>query len=54
MVEVVDRGHSQVHQMEENTGNPVEDFEEFHASIEPKSIVSQATVRVFHQHESEK
>ena len=52
MVEVVDGDDPQVWENKENVGKPEQDFEQSQAPIEPESIISQAAVGVFHQHES--
>ena len=52
MVEVVDGYDPKVCEMEENIWNPVENVEKFQAAVEPESIISQATIGVFHQDES--
>ena len=51
-VEKVDGVESQVYENEENVGEPEEDFEQSQSSVEPESVISQATIGVFHQHES--
>ena len=53
MVEVVDGVEAQVYENEENVGEPEQDFEQSQVPVEPESIISQATIGVFHQHESE-
>ena len=52
MVEVVDGVEAQVYENEENVGEPEQDCEQSQAPVEPESIISQATIAVFHQHES--
>ena len=51
-VEKVDGVESQVYENEENVGEPEEDFEQSQSSVEPESVIRQATIGVFHQHES--
>ena len=52
-VEKVDGVETQVYENEENVGEPEEDFEQSQSSVEPESVISQATIGIFHQHESE-
>ena len=52
IVEEVDGDDAQVCENEENVGEPEQDFEQSQAPVEPESIISQATIGVFHQHES--
>lgn len=53
IVEEVDGDDAQVCENEENVCEPEQDFEQSQAPVEPESIISQATIGVFHQHESE-
>ena len=48
----MDGVETQVYENEENVGEPEEDFEQSQSPVEPESIVSQATIGVFHQYES--
>ena len=48
----MDGDDAQVCENEENVGKPEQDFEQSQAAIEPESVISQATIGVFHQHES--
>ena len=53
MVDEVDGDNSQVCENEENVRKPEQDLEQSQATVEPESVISQATIRVFHQDESE-
>ena len=52
MVDEVDGDNSQICENEENVRKPEQDLEESQATVEPESVISQATIRVFHQDES--
>ena len=43
---------AQVGDNEENVGQPEQDLEQSQSTVEPESIISQATIGVFHQDES--
>ena len=52
-VEIRDEDESEVCENEESVCEPEQNLEEPQATVEPESVVSQATIRVFHQDESE-
>ena len=53
MVDEVDGDDAQVWKNEENVRKPEQDLEQSQATVEPESVISEATIRVFHQDESE-
>ena len=51
-VEIRDEDESEVCENEESVCEPEQNLEEPQATVEPESVISQAAIRVFHQHES--